>query len=142
MPRAAPPLEAIQRQGVEDMNKRFGGLWGWLLVAAVAVGAIVFLATAGNGSGIGLWFLLILACPLMMLFMMGSMQHQPGADGSQHHTAAGEAPNLEGLTRDERIQVLRTEMTRMNWRQESLRQELERLEQERLANTSPTGATH
>jgi hypothetical protein len=126
-------------KGAEEVNKWYGGLWRWLLVSALAVGAIVVLATAGNGGGIGLWFLLALACPLMMLFMMGSMQHQPGADGSQRHMAGGEGPTLEGLTRDEQIRTLRTEMTRMNWRQESLSQELERLERERLADTTPTG---
>lgn len=121
------------------MNQRFGGLWRWLLAAAVAVGAILIFATGGSGGGTGLWFLLVLACPLMMLFMMGSMQHQPNADGSHSHMVSDESPDLTGLTRDEQIRALRNEMTRMNWRQEALRQELERLEGERTVDTAPTG---
>jgi len=31
------------------MTKRFGGLWGWLLMAAVGVGVIAALVTGGNG---------------------------------------------------------------------------------------------
>jgi hypothetical protein len=123
------------------MNTRWGGLWRWLLVAAVAVAGVFTIATAGNSGGTGLWFLLALACPLMMLFMMRSMHHQADADGSHQHMAASDASNLEGLTREEQIQTLRTEMTRMNWRQEALREDLERLERERPADTSPTGGT-
>jgi hypothetical protein len=135
----AAPL-AFVRVGADNMNMRFGGLWGWLLVAAVAVGAVAALLTGGNGGG--LWFLLVLACPLMMLLMMGSMQRQPAGDSDQRHRALDDASDLNGLTEDERVRLLRTEMTRMNWRQESLRQELERLERECAVDESPASAPH
>jgi Protein of unknown function (DUF2933) len=123
------------------MNNLLGGSRRWLLVAGVAAVAILLLATAGNGAGAGLWFLLVLACPLMMLFMMGSINHQAGSDGRQHGiVSGGDLPDLGGLTRDEQVRLLRGEMTRMNWRQEMLRQELERLERERPADVDTTHA--
>ncbi len=122
------------------MNQRFGGLWRWLLAAVVAVGAIVIFATGGNGGGIGLWLLLVLACPLMMLFMMGSMQHQPNDDSAHNHMASDAyTTDLTGLSHDEQVRALRNELTRMNWRQETLRQDLERLEREQPVDSSPTG---
>jgi hypothetical protein len=76
----------------------------------------------------------------MMLFMMGSMHHEPDADGAHSHMTSGDdGPDLQGLTHDEQVRALRNEMTRMNWRQETLRQELERLERERTVDTTLTG---
>ena len=124
------------------MNNLLGGSRRWLIVGGVAALAILLLATVGNGGGTGLWFLLVLACPLMMLFMMGSMNHHTGTDGHQHGIVpGGDLPDLEGLTREEQVRLLRTEMTRMNWRQETLRQGLERLERERPRDVDATTGT-
>jgi predicted nucleic acid-binding Zn-ribbon protein len=72
-----------------------------------------------------------------MLFMMGKMQRHPDAVGGQRHMALDDASDLDGLTDDERVRVVRNEMTRINWRQETLRQELERVEGERAVDERP-----
>jgi hypothetical protein len=74
------------------MQMRFRGIWGWLLVAVIAVGAIAAFVTGGNGGG--LWLLLLLVCPLMMLFMMGAMQRQPVGDRDQRHVVLDDAHEL------------------------------------------------
>jgi hypothetical protein len=112
-----------------------------MLLVGVAAAAAILVTVAMTGSSSGLWFLLVLACPLMMLFMMGSMNHQAGSD--EHEPGVGsQLPNLEGLTRDEQVQALRGEMTRINWRQATLRQEVERLERERAGETTTKVELH
>lgn len=105
------------------------------IVAAVAIGLLI--ATQNAVAGVLPILLLVLICPLMMLFMMGSMGHTAGSD--HHHTAtAGDMPDLKGLTHDEQVRVLRGELTRMAWRQEALRRDLEQLEAERVADPVDT----
>ncbi len=123
--------------------------WKWVGGAALLILALVAglsLVQGNNASGLlgYLPFLLILACPLMMPFMMGSMGsmvHRQSA--SQHEDncvdgAAPRMPDMSGMTRDEQVWTLRNELTRMAWRQESLRQDLERLEHERIADGEET----
>jgi hypothetical protein len=43
---------------------------------------------------------------------------------------------------DEQVRVLRGELKRMNWRQATLRQEVERLERERAGETTTTVESH
>ena len=113
-------------------------MWG----LAIVVGAGLVIAALRSGTGLlsFLPFLLILACPLMMIFMMGSMNH---SSGSEHdHTAMSvDTPNMKGLTRDQQVRVLRGEMTKLAWRQEALRQDLEHLESDRVVDAEPTATT-
>jgi hypothetical protein len=111
----------------------------WKLIGSLAavVGVIIlFAALSGSGWNLAavLPFLLILACPLMMLFMMGPMGHNHMGTSEQHHQAmTEETPDLAGLPHDQQVAALRHELTRMAWRQESLRQTLEQVEADQQA---------
>lgn len=116
-----------ERQSRNLNRKLLGGV---VVVAGIAV-AVVALSNSNVLLSI-MPFLLVLACPLMMLFMMGSMgsmghNHQRGLDGHQH-SAPAETPNLAGLSREEQVRALRGELTRIAWGQEALRKDLEQLE--------------
>lgn len=56
-------------------------LWYAVALGAVAVGAMVF----GMSASIILWALIVLACPVMMMFMMG------GHGGGSKHGSTDEA---------------------------------------------------
>lgn len=128
------------------MNRKRSWAPSWKLLGGlvVLIGAAALFATSFNGAGVSwlsfLPFLLLLACPLMMVFMMGSMTHAPGSDEfhSRMHGAHHEPIDLTGLSPDDQIQALRGELTRMNWRQEVLRQDLEQLEASRGAEPKDT----
>lgn len=121
------------------MNRLLGRLnWkhvGGIALVILALVAGLLLAQGNSTSELlpYLPFLLILACPLMMLFMMGamgSMDHRSSGSHARYDSINGETPNMSGMTRDQQIWALRNELARMAWRQESLRQDLERLEHE------------
>jgi hypothetical protein len=74
----------------------------------------------------------------MMIFMMGSMDrmdHSQSGLLGRHDGINDEVPDTTGMTRDEQVWTLRNELTRIAWRQETLRQDLERLEHDRVADT-------
>jgi hypothetical protein len=105
----------------------------WTLIAGVValIGlALLFIPSATSASWLSLLpFALLLVCPLMMLFMMGSVNHGHAArDAHSLRDTDAEPLDLAGLAPDAQMQALRSELTRMNWRQEALRQDLERLE--------------
>lgn len=111
----------------------------WKLVGGLAavIGLIMLFAALG-GSGwnlaAALPYLLILACPLMMLFMMGPMGHNHmGASEQRHDAMPEDLPDLAGLPHDQQVAALRHELTRMAWRQASLRQTLEQVEADQQA---------
>lgn len=113
------------------MHRPRSGNRTWLLAAGVALVAILVVATVANGGTARLWFLLILVCPLMMLFMMGPMGHGHASGLHEpHEDAPVDMPELAGLSGEEQVRALRRELTRMAWRQEALRQDLEHLEAE------------
>lgn len=58
----------------------------YLAPAAVGVAAIAVLALLGLPVVAFLPYLLFLACPLTMVFMMRGMNHGGGGHGSHHHT--------------------------------------------------------
>ena len=115
-------------------------LFNWKVLTVVAAVGIGLLIATQNAAGALPILLLVLVCPLMMMFMMGSMNH---SSGSEHdHTAmSGATPDMKGLTRDQQVRALRGEMTKLAWRQEALRQDLEHLESERVVDTEPTATT-
>lgn len=102
-----------------------------VLVVVIGIGVVIAALGIDLRAGIlsFLPYLLIVACPLMMLFMMGSMghNHMSGHDEYQGN-ASSTMPNLQGLSRDGQVRALRGELTRLAWRQEALRSDLERLE--------------
>ncbi len=103
-----------------------------LLVAlALVVGIGVVIAFLGSGTRVlsFLPLLLTLACPLMMLFMMGAMGHNHmSAPNGNQDSMSDAAPDLKELSREEQVRVLRGKLTRMAWQQEALRHELEQLD--------------
>ena len=107
-----------------------------LVILALAIGVFLAQGTSAAGLLTYLPFLLFLACPLMMVFMMGSMGHHGSVPHAlhDHDGVHDDSPNMSGLTRDEQIWALRNELTRMAWRQEALRQDLEHLEHEHVVD--------
>jgi DUF2933 family protein len=80
-----------------------------------------------------LLILLILACPVMMLFMMGSMGHNHMAGSNvPQGDVSDDSRELAGLAHDEQVRALRDQLTSMAWRQEALRHDLEQLEPDRV----------
>jgi hypothetical protein len=130
------------------MNGMPSGSSNWKLIGGLVllVGVGILLAVAGSGSGSKLLsfapFLFILACPLMMIFMMGSMGHHHSPESNEYTSGVADDPmDLAGLSRDQKERVLRHELTRLAWRQEALRQALDQIEAEQKARR-PSGMQH
>ena len=68
----------------------------------------------------------------MMPLKMGSMGHLSGLK-PDHAAMSATVPDLNGSTRDQQVRALRSELTRLAWRQEALRRDLELLETNRTA---------
>lgn len=130
------------------MKNRLLGAFTWKRIRGVALVTLalvagLLLAQGSGGSGLLAYlpFLLILACPLMMIFMMGSMgrmEHGQSGLSGRHDGISDEMPDTTGMTRDEQVWMLHNELTRMTWRQESLRQALERLEHDHAVDADET----
>lgn len=118
--------------------KRIGGVA--LVMLALVAGLLLAQGNGGSGLLAYLPFLLILACPLMMIFMgsMGRMEHDQSGLPRRHDGINDAMPDPTGMTRDEQVWTLHNELTRMAWRQESLRQELERLEHDHAVDADET----
>ena len=104
----------------------------WIIVALVALVGVAAWITNPTLVLAALPFLLIVACPLIMMFMMGGMGHgnmhgNMSEPEGLHGSAVEDTPDLAGLSRDEQVRELRQELTRMAWRQEALRQDIEQL---------------
>jgi hypothetical protein len=62
----------------------------------IGVGILFVLGLAGLPVLTYVPLLIILACPLMMMFMMGGMNHGGGGQGAQHdHSHAGNTQHDE-----------------------------------------------
>lgn len=131
------------------VNKRhMTGLYRLLIgVLVLVIGIVVVVAALGTDIRAGILsflpYLLILACPLMMLFMMGSMghNHMSGPDARQSG-AFDTVSDLKELPREEQVRALRGELTRLAWRQEALRHDLERLEAQQKAEHMVNAEQH
>lgn len=121
------------------MKNRQSGAVNWRLIGGTALAILVLvggvLIAQGNGGPTLLAylpFLLILACPLMMLFMMrsmGSMDHHPAGPHEVGDGTGDDRLDMATLTRNQQVWALRNELTKLAWRQEALREDLERIEQ-------------
>lgn len=122
--------------------------FGWKAIGAVAfvaVGLVIVGASHESRAQLLTYlpFVLILACPLTMLIMMGSMgsMHQNSERRQLQDGMSDVLPNTSNLTRDEQLWALRNEITHIDWRQESLRRDLERLEHERSLDPDITATS-
>ncbi|MBN9392872.1 MAG: hypothetical protein J0I20_32875 [Chloroflexi bacterium] len=122
-------------KGNQNQYLLFGGL------AVVLLLAILFIP---NLSTAGLPILLLLACPLMMMFMMmggshGGMHGGSQGDHSNHnndHTdhsqhllsATPQAPQSQFRSREEEVAWLKLELADLKLRQDRLISELSRIE--------------
>lgn len=115
-------------------NRKLLGVLG----IVIGIGVVIAALSSTTGAGILSFvpYLLILACPLMMLVMMGSMgsmSHNHLTPNEQRDNIDDALPDLRGLAREEQVRVLRGELSRMAWRQEALRHDLDQLEAEQKA---------
>lgn len=117
--------------------------WVWPVGVAALIAFALWLIPTSSGTSLEslLPFMLVLACPLMMIFMMGSMNHMHGRhDLASSHAMDQSQLDLSRLTPEEQVRALRSELARMNWRQEALRQDVERLELKQRGRSGDTPA--
>ncbi len=106
------------------MNKMGGMCLNWKVIAGLAVVGLGVWAVAPNLAGAALPFLIVLACPLSMLFMMRGMGGgQCATEGEQARRSSG-----VGLTRDEQVAELRAQMESLQAQQQAISRELNELE--------------
>ncbi len=91
----------------------------WRVMAGLAVVGVIVWLVAPRLVLAALPVLLLLACPLSMLFMMGGMRRSQGTSLS---TPAGQ-PQLDGLTHEEQIARLQAELASKEAQLESLARE-------------------
>ena len=91
----------------------------WKVLAGLAVVGVIVWLVAPRLVLAALPVLLVAACPLSMLFMMGGMRRSQGTSRS---TPAGQ-PQLEGLTHEEQIARLQAELASKEAQLESLARE-------------------
>ena len=105
--------------------KIFGMCLNWKVLAGLAVVAVSIFVVAPQLALSALPILLLLACPLSMLFMMrgmgnsGSMSGMQGMQGSQI-----ELPHAVPLTRNAQIAELAEQLTRVQAEQDALEREI------------------
>lgn len=89
-------------------------------LAVVALGGFLFLPNLLAGGAP--FLLLLLVCPLMMLFMMGGMQHTQGQGNQKHsdHFSQPTLPPWSGLTREEQIAELKARLSHLETQPASL----------------------
>lgn len=89
-------------------------------LAVVALGGFLFLPNLLAGGAP--FLLLLLVCPLMMLFMMGGMQHTQGQGNQKHsdHLSQPTLPPWSGLTHEEQIAELKARLSHLEAQPASL----------------------
>ena len=91
----------------------------WKVLAGLAVVGVIVWLVAPRLVLAALPVLLVLACPLSMLFMMGGMR---SSQGTSRSTPAGQ-PQLDGFTHEEQIARLQAELASKEAQLESLARE-------------------
>lgn len=66
----------------------------YIVICVVAAGVLIWFFTKGQ-LGMGLFYLLILACPLMHIFMMKNMHNASGSQEDQTTKQSKESNNQE-----------------------------------------------
>jgi len=109
-----------------------GMCFNWKVIAGLAVVGLGIWAVAPDVAVATLPLLILAACPLSMLLMMRGMQGGQCASGPQQ---AG-SPTRAGLTREEQLAELRTQLTDIQAQQNAIAEEISRLEPSREAGRS------
>ena len=108
-----------------DLRRLTHGWWLW----AVLGGAIVVIAVMAKLAPASLPLLLLLACPLSMMFMMGGMGHMHGGNPHVVDTSPQTPlPSLESLPYDDQLRLLRTRLLNLQAEREVVADTLDRLE--------------
>lgn len=108
-----------------DLRRRAHGWRLW----AVLGGAVIVIAVIAKLAPVSLPLLLLLACPLSMMFMMSGMGHAHGSD--PHVVDASPQiplPSLESLPYDDQVRLLRTRLLSLHAEREVVADMLDRLE--------------
>ncbi len=101
-----------------------GMCFNWKVIAGLAVVGVGIWAAAPGLAVAALPLLIVAACPLSMLLMMRGMQ---GGQCAPRPQQAGNAARA-GLTRDEQLAELRTQLTDIRAQQSAIAEEVSRLE--------------
>lgn len=103
----------------------------WRVVAGLVVlGAALFIYAPKLALAL-LPVLVVLICPISMLFMMRSMgKMNMGADKAEH---AGSSGPLDHLSRDQQLQLLEAQLGRVQEQQRAIARELPALDRRRAA---------
>lgn len=133
----------MNQKPARGANRKLLGVLGLV----IGIGVVIAALSSNTGAGILSFvpYLLILACPLMMLVMMGSMgsmSHNHLTPNEQRDNIHDALPDLRGLSREEQVRGLRGELSRMAWRQEALRHDLDQLEAEQKAEPVADAEQH
>jgi hypothetical protein len=110
---------------LEDVDMKMGGMcFNWKVLAGLAVVGLGVWAVAPNLVGWALPLLILLACPLSMLFMARGMQ------GGQCSTQPEQASQPAGvrLTREEQLAELKAQLAIAETRQQAIAREIAELE--------------
>lgn len=104
----------------------------WKVIAGLAVVGLGTWAVAPGLAVAALPLLILAVCPISMLLMMRGMQGGQCASRPQQASS----PARTGLTRDEQLAELRTQLTDIQEQQDGIAREISRLESSREASRS------
>ncbi|MHB8577826.1 MAG: DUF2933 domain-containing protein [Dehalococcoidia bacterium] len=102
----------------------------WKVIGGLAVVGLGIVILEPKLIRAALPLLLLAACPLSMLFMMGGMGKMTGMKGDAHEAQPDQAKKLAGrvLTRDEHLAELALQLSQMQAQQADIAREVARLE--------------
>lgn len=114
--------------------KKLGLCLNWKVVGGLAVAGLALWTIAPQAVGRAAPLLLLLVCPLSMVFMMRGMGGQSGQSGASCHTP--QQKGQEGEVVPQPLGEKKTLLARMQEQQESLQAEIVQLE----AGVRPNGS--